>query len=261
MLMATLLFAGCTSTEQKEMAEAKLEEERGHFRIALEHLEKVIIRAPHSKLGVSAARDAARLSFYEIKDFNRAVGFYQQIILNSDNPDERMEAQKQIVSIYFDHLTDYQKAVVEINRMIVMLPDPRERSEYKMRLARAYYYQNNFTQAENEVEEFLRSNPPVEQRFDMIFLKGNIQLAKKDLPAATEVFKTLLKDYPERAYKDNVALTLSVCYEEMKDFKSAIEVLEKLKASHPMPEYIDIRIKRLRERLQNQPGSRGKVRK
>jgi tetratricopeptide (TPR) repeat protein len=259
--MGTLLLGGCTSTEQKEMDEARIETDRGHFRIALSHLEKIIIRSPHSKLGIEAAREAARLTFYEIKDFPKAAQFYQQIVVNSDSAEDRMNAQKQIVSIYFDHLTDYQKSVVEINRLVVMLTDPRERNEYKMKLARAYYYQNNFTQAENEAEEFLRGNPPSDQRFDMIFLKGNIELAKKDLPAATEVFKTLLRDYPERALKDNVGLTLSVCYEEMKDFKSAIEVLEKIKASHPMPEYIDIRIKRLRERLQNQPGAHGKVRK
>ena len=142
-----------------------------------------------------------------------------------------------------------------------MLSDPREKIEYKMKLARAYYYQNNFAQAENEADEFLATNPSSDLKFDMVFLKGNISLAKKDLPAAVIIFKSLLQEFPERAIKDNVGLTLSVCYEEMKDFKSAIETLEKLKESHPMPEYIDIRIKRLQERLKNQPGARGKVRK
>lgn len=243
------------------MNEAKIEVERGHFRIALAHLEKVIIRTPNSKLGIEAAREAARISFYEIKDFHKAVQFYQQIVLSSSDADERLNAQRQIVSIYFDHLTDYQRAVVEINKLLVMLSEPKEKTEYKMKLARAYYYQNNFTQAENETDEFLASNPPSDLKFDMVFLKGNIALAKKDLPAAAEVFKGLLQEFPERAIKDNVGLTLSVCYEEMKDFKSAIEVLEKLKASHPMPEYIDIRIKRLSERLKNQPGARGRFRK
>jgi tetratricopeptide (TPR) repeat protein len=243
------------------MDEAKVETDRGHFRIAISHLEKVITRSPNSKLGVEAAREAARISFYEIKDFPKSIQYYQQIVLNSPNAEERMNAQRQIVSIYFDQLTDYPKAVLEINKLIVMIEDPKERSEYKMRLARAYYYQNNFAQAENEVEEFLRTNSSNEQRFDMLFLKGNIELAKKDLPAAVEIFKNLLHDYPEKSLKDNVGLTLSVCFEELKDFKSAIDVLEKIRATHPMPEYIDVRIKRLKERLQNQPGAKGRIRK
>ncbi len=243
------------------MDAAKTEVGRGHFRIALSHLEKVIIRSPNSPLGIEAAREAARLSFFEIKDYYKAVEYYQKIVLNSPDANERMNAQKQIVAIYFDHLTDYQKAVLEINKMVSMLTDAKDRNEYKIRLARAYYYQNNFNQAENEVDEFLKTNPQSDQRFDMTLLKGNIALAKKDLPAAIAIFKIVLADFPERAVKENVGLTLSVCYEELKDFKSAIETLEKLKTTHPMPEYIDIRIKRLQDRLKNQPGARGRVRK
>ena len=142
-----------------------------------------------------------------------------------------------------------------------MLDDSKDRAFYKMSLARAYYYQNDFAQAENEADEFLRRDIPIEQKFEMKILKGNISLAKKDLPKAVEIFKAVLKEYPEQSRRDNVALTLSVCYEEMKDYVSAIEVLEGLKAHHPMPEYIDLRIKRLQERLKNLPGARGKYRK
>jgi tetratricopeptide (TPR) repeat protein len=261
MIAALLMMGGCTSTEQKEMSDAKIEINRGHFRIALSHLEKIIIRNPQSEIGIEAAREAARICFFELKDFQKAALHYQQIVLSSKNSEERLAAQKQIVSVYFDQLSDYPKAVIEINKLVVMLTEPQDKMEYKMKLARAYYYQNNFTQAENETDEFIRTNPPREQKFDMIFLKGNISLAQKNLPTAVEVFKRLLTEFPERSAKDNVALTLSVCYEELRDFKSAIEVLEKLKGNHPVPEYIDIRINRLRERLKNLPASNGRVRK
>jgi tetratricopeptide (TPR) repeat protein len=262
LLLSFLSFAGgCTSQEKSELAEAQSESEKGNFRIALSILEKITIRSPQSQQGIEAAREAAKLSFYEVKDFQKAARFYRLIVLSSPDADERMLAQKQIVSIYFDQLTDYQKAIIEINKLLVMLTDPREKTDYKMKLARAYYYQNNFTQAENEADEFLATNPSMDLKFDMIFLKGNIALAKKDLPTAVAIFKSLLQEFPERAIKDNVGLTLSVCYEEMKDFKAAIEVLEKLKNTHPMPEYIDIRIKRLQDRLKNQPGAKGRIRK
>lgn len=261
LITLSIFLEGCSSQEQKEMNKAKSEADSGHYRIALSHLEKIIIRDPQSEIGIEATREAARISFYDTKDFLKAAQFYQQLVLSSPDPAERMLAQKQIVSIYFDHLTDYQKAVIEINKLLIMLSEPKEKTDYKMKLARAYYYQNNFTQAENEADEFLSTNPPADLKFDMIFLKGNIALAKKDLPAAVSIFKNMLQEFPERAVKDNVGLTLSVCYEEMKDFKSAIEVLEKIKGTHPMPEYIDIRIKRLQDRLKNQPGARGRFRK
>ncbi len=260
-IAAFLATGGCTSTEQREMSEAKSDIGRGHFRIALSHLDKIILRSPQSDLGIEAAREAARICFFELKDFPRAARHYQQIVLSSKNADERLLAQKQIVSVYFDQISDYPKAVVELNKLVAMLADPQDKMNYKIKLARAYYYQNNFSQAENEADEFIRSNPPKDQRFDMLLLKGNISLAEKNLPTAITVFRDLLSQYPERSAKDNVALTLSVCYEEVKDFRAAIEVLEKLKITHPVPEYLDLRIKRLRERLKNLPASSGRTKK
>ena len=142
-----------------------------------------------------------------------------------------------------------------------MLGSTSEKTEYKMKLARAYYYQNNFSQAENEVDEFLTKEISVDLQFDMYLLKGNINLAEKNLTKAAEIFKKMLIDFPDRSAKENIGLTLSVCYEEMKDFKSAIATLENVKSHHPMPEYIDIRINRLTDRLKNQPGARGRYRK
>jgi tetratricopeptide (TPR) repeat protein len=260
-LISCWLAVGCTSPEQQEMNEGKTSLSQGQFSEALNHFERVVTRAPGTKVGLEAAREAARIAYYEIKDFKKAIHFYQQLVLSSPDAKERLLAQKQIVAICFDHLTDYQRAVIEINKLIVMIEDPRERAEYKMKLARAYFYQNNFTQAKNETDEFLSGNPPADQKFDMTFLKGNIAVAEKDMPTAITLFKGLLSEFPNRAVKDNVGLTLSVCYEEVKDFRAAIEVLEQLKATHPMPEYIEIRIKRLQERLKNQPGARGRVRK
>lgn len=243
------------------LKDADLEIETGNFRIAIVHLDKVIARNPNSEYGVKAAQTAARISFYDIQDFHKAAKYYQQLVVTSSSTEERLAAQKQIVSVYFDHLNDYPKAVVELNKLIVMLVDPKDRAEYKMKLARAYYYQNNFAQAENETSEFLHTQPPADQVFDMTLLMGNINLAKKDMVKAIEIFKRLMREYPERSAKENVGLTLSVCYEEQKDFKSAIEVLNQIRSTHPMPEYIDVRVQRLQGRMQNQPGAKGKFRK
>lgn len=261
LLIATLQLLGCTSQSERELKAGKQAATDGHYRIAINHFDKVLIRDPSGDLAIEAAREAARVSFFDIKDFRKAAIFYKHLVLYSKDYKERLQSQKQIADIYFDQLNDYPKAVVELNRLVAMLEDPKEKAFYKMSLARAYYYQNDFAQAENEADEFLRREIPVEQKFEMKMLKGNISLAKKDLPKAVEIFKNLLKEYPEQSRRDNVALTLSVCYEEMKDYTSAMEVLEQLKEHHPMPEYIDLRIKRLQARLKNLPGARGKYRK
>ena len=81
----------------------------------------------------------------------------------------------------------------------------------------------------------------------------NINIYKE---AADQFFK-LIQANPEKSTKENVIITLAVCYEENLDFKGAIQVLEKYKAIHPQPDYIELRIRRLKERLKNAPGARG----
>ena len=210
---ALFVFCGCKSRLQREMDAARAEVSRGNFRVALSYFDQITTRVPDSKLALEASREAARISFFEIQNYKKAAEYYQTIVLTSPDADERMSAQKQIVATFFDHVTDYPRAVSEINKLIVMLEDSKERNEYKIRLARAYYYQNNFAQAANEVEELLSSAPTPEQKFDMILLKGNIALAQKNLTGAVEIFKGLLLAFPERAVRDNVGLILSVCYE------------------------------------------------
>jgi tetratricopeptide (TPR) repeat protein len=256
-----LIFVACSTPEERELKTARSDVEQKNYSAALSHYDKILIRDPESNISVVAAREAAKAAFFDAKDFGKAIHFYKHIVMSSPDPAERLNAQKQIALAYFDHLADYPNAVIELNRLLTMISDPKEKAEYKMSLARAYYYQNNFTQAENEADEFLRLSLPDEQRFDMLMLKGNIEMAKKDLTKAVGVFKELLSKYSDRAQKENVGLTLSVCYEEQGDFKSAIEALTEMKKYHPMPDYIDIRIQRLEKRLKNQPGAKGRLRK
>lgn len=262
--LATLILSGlsaCSSPEERELKSAHQELEQKNYSSALSHYDKILIRSPESATALIAAREGAKSAFFEAKDFEKAVRFYKHLVIYSPDASERLAAQKQIATAYFDHLADYPKAVIEINRLLLMLSDSPEKAEYKMSLARAYYYQNNFTQAENEADEFLRMHLGDEQRFDMMMLKGNIELAKKDIPKAVASFKDLLTKFPEKSQKENVSLTLSVCYEEQGDYAAAIDTLEGMKKYHPMPDYIDIRIQRLRQRLKNQPGARGRLRK
>lgn len=249
--------SGCGRPGERELSSARSMIKDKKFKDALDQLDRAILRSAENQIGVASAREAARVSFYEIKDFKRAVSYYKKLVLFSVDAAERMSSQKQIANIYFDQLTDYPNAVTELNRFIAMTSSNEDKVKAKMDLARAYYYQNNFIQAESEVEELIRAASNKDQKFDMMVLKGNIYLAKKDLQKASMVFKQLVMENPQKATRDNVAFTLAVAYEEMKDYKSAIEILESMKAFHPMPEYLDIRIKRLAERKKNQPGARG----
>ncbi|MFN7728912.1 MAG: tetratricopeptide repeat protein [Bdellovibrio sp.] len=248
---------GCGSSLEREYKNGVESSKKGQYTLALSSFDKVIAREPDSKIGLEAARESARIAFFELKDFLRAAKYYEIIVLNSSDESERLRAQKQVTAVYFDHLNNYERAIVEVNKLLPLIRDPSERLKYKMDVSRAYYYQNNFFQAEMEVDEFLRLSKNEDQNFQMQLLKANIVLARKDLSRAAEILKDMIRSNPKKAQKENVGLTLAVAYEEMKDYKKAIETLQEIRVDHAMPDYIDVRIKRLQERVKNQPGARG----
>jgi len=252
---------GCGSSDEHDYNKGLSKTESRDFKTALVFFEQSILRKPNSKYAVLSAKEGARIAFYELKDFSKAAEFLKHIVINSSLDVDRISAQRQLVSIYFENLNDYSKAITEINRLLSMKIEKDEIEKLRQYLARSYYFQNNFIQSQSEADEIIKNSKDSEIIFQMMVLKGNIFLAKKDIQQAATIFHEILKKYPEKAVKENVASTLAVAYEEMKDYKNAIQVLESMRPYHPMPEYIDLRIKRLIQSQKNQPGAKGLRRK
>lgn len=257
-LIVLLIFvSACSSQEEADYKQAQKAMGQEHYRIALDYLDRVIKRNSSSNLPLEAARDAARISYFEIKDFQKSVDYHHYIVLHSLDEKERVESQKQIAGIYFNNLQNYPRAIIEYSKLQQMPHTDLEAAQYKMSVARAQYYQNNFFQAESEIDSLLKLKGDETTRFNALMLKGNILVARKDFKTAADIFKGLIRDFPEKSIQENVALTLAVCYEENFDFRSALEVLEAHRGKYNPPEYIELRIKRLQERMKNAPGAKG----
>ncbi|MGZ6438454.1 MAG: tetratricopeptide repeat protein [Pseudobdellovibrionaceae bacterium] len=253
----TLGLCSCSPPEAKDYKAAQLEMAQSHYRIALSSLDKVMKRAPESDYAVKAARDGARIASLEIKDYKRALEYYKFLVLHSKDSDERVNAQKQLASIYFDQLQNYDKAIIELNKLIRDTESDVDIARNKLDIARANYYQNNLFQAQSELDDLLKLHIDDNERFSAWVLKGNIHIALKEYSKAIEVLKKVTSTYPQKSLKENVFQTLAVCYEDNDNFSEAIKTLESVKDKYSQPEYIEIRIKRLRERQKNRPGARG----
>lgn len=251
------LLAGCTSQEGRIFKEAMTQMNQGSYKQAMSDFEKVVKRAPDSTLGVRAAKEGARLSLYEMKDFPKALEFLKLVILYSKDPADRFQAQKQLAGIYFDNLQNYSMAIKEYTKLLQLVLSPAEQAQYRVILARSYFYLNEFNQSEAEIKEVLKANIDPALAFSAIVLQGNIKVEQKAFGAAADVYKKLIADYPERALQENIHLSLAVCYEESRDYVNAIKTLESLRGKYSVPEYIELRIKRVQERQKNLPGARG----
>lgn len=221
------LIVGCVSQERHDFEEGKRNANKGHFKVALSFFDKVVKRnSSKSVLTLEAAREAARLSFYELKDYQTAIYYYKYIILHSIDEKERLESQKQIASIYFNNLQNYQAAIIEYSKLQQMPHSDAESGQYKMNIARAQFYLNNLYQSESEIDTLLKLRVDDKTKANAKLLKGNIHLAKKEYVKAIDVFKSLNQENPQLAFEENIGLILAVCYEENNNFKEAIKVLE-----------------------------------
>ncbi len=259
LLVSLLVILGGCYRSPKVLYESGLESAKSHdLESAMALFEQVVQQRSHPSFSLLAAKEAASISFFRLKDYKRALKYYKFIVLNSQNQMERIEAQKQIISIYFDHEQDYKNAIKEITKFIFLNGKNNEYADkIKINLAKCYLHLGNFEQAIQELTGILKDNPSTEVQVEALLLMGNIYLNQKNNLKSAEVFKTLLDKHTESALRENVPVLLSVVLEDNNDFKGAIEILKKYETKMTNKEYVELRLKKLAERIRNAPGTRG----
>lgn len=251
-------LGGCNLSSQKiEFEKAQKAAASNEHRQALEHYGNVVQRHVKTDLALQAAQEAGRIAYYELKDYEKAVGYYKHVVIYSTDPNARLEAQKLIAEINFENLQNYPQAVTEFNRLLELPHQKAEGLRYRMAVARSYFYMNNFFQALVEAEGILARDYEPKDHFDAAELKANVLLQTKKYDESIAFITELLQKYPEQSKERQLGLLLTVCYEEKKDFAKAIESLESIKDSYPNKEFIEARIKNLKERQGHLPGARG----
>ena len=229
----------------------------GRYTPAFDLLNRTIDEDPDGPRALVASRKGARVAHLEAKNYALAVKYYQHLVLRSEDPEERKTAQRFIAQIHFENLLDYNQAVTEYEKLLNLDVTPEEGFRYRLNLAKSHYSLNNLDQTLAELDTLLEKSPPADGVFEAKVLKANVFMTLKRLPEAATLWQEILNEFPERSKKENVAMNLVVCYEESKELGKAIDVLEKMRADYPNPEFLDIRIQRLKDRKLNLPGAQG----
>jgi len=254
----SLYLAACTvSSEKLEYTRAEQAEAKNDHKGALQHYKNVVDRYTKTPLAIQAAKQAAKLSHYQLKDPKEAAGFYKHVVLYSPDASDRYEAQKQLADLYFTQVLDYKQAVTEYSRLVDLPHSQADDYKFRMAIARSHFYLSNFYQTTVEVDAIIAKKFDKEALFDPLLLKANALLSDKKADEAIAILKDLIEKYPVRAKSENVGLILAVTYEEQKNFAKAIETLESMKETYPKKGFIEGRIKILKERQSYLPGARG----
>lgn len=259
-VFAALLMAGCTCQSERALKEeALIHEQSGDYQKALENYQELIRRAKNEQMIVAYAQLAGQIALVKAKDFTKAIDFFKLVTRKSLIQEERVAAQKTLASIYFSYLPspDYEKAIREFSKLLSLSLSADEKFEMRLNLAKSYYRLNNFYQAQTEIDLLLESLKGKGKRYELKKLKADIFLSAKELDKAAQTYYELLETFPEESKKDEIALSLAVCYEDQENYMKSIEVLEGMKKTYSHPEFIELRIKRLKDRQMQKPGAHG----
>ena len=257
-LAGALLLGACkVSSEELEFQRAEEAAQKNDYAVAVQHYKAIADRYVKTPLAIKSAKEAARITHYQLKQPKEAVNFYRHVILYSPVASDRVEAEKKLADLYFSQLMDYTDSISEFNRLLELPHKPDDDFNYHLSIARSYFYLSNFYQAQIEIEGIMKKNYDKTLLFDALLLKANIFLTNKDLDQAISTLKQLMTDYPERSKTETIGLVLAVTYEEQKNFAKAIETLESIKDIYPKRAFIEERIKTLRERQSYLPGAKG----
>lgn len=257
--LCLVAIVGCNKN-RSDLKKAEEHSNSAEFEKAINILDKIILRNEPGYYTLKAAREAARIAYFDMKEFARAIKFYDHLIVYSKDPEERLFARKQIADIYFNTL-NYKKAIEEINKFINEEKDLKVISEFKLKLAKSYYHEKDFYQANSEIESLLKGPIADEEKFKANLVKSDILVAEKKYSEAISVLTSILDKYPEKSLEEKVPITLSLVYEDNNDFKSAILIMEKYSEKLVDKDYAEIRLNRLKQRQKNAPGARGLNRK
>jgi tetratricopeptide (TPR) repeat protein len=255
-ILMTLFFVGCTPQADKLYNEAYREIESGHFRIALSLLERSAELETNDKKKTKALTEAARISRFEIQDFDHALRIYRQIILKSQDPRQRFNAQDSLAEIYLENLQNYSQALKELQILEQLDVGPELKEKTKLKIAQAQFLSGNSVAALEYIDAATSKN--VSDKKPFLKLKAQALLSLKKYDDALAAYEEIRRLDDRYFASENLYIAASIVFEEKEDYASAINYLEKYQDQIPDKAYYELRIKRLKEKLVNKPLFKGR---
>ncbi len=259
LFLLVFLFSSCGYYYQDiEIKRATQAVKSGDFKKSVYYYSRAIKKSPESSEALLAASEAAQISLLKIQDFHSAIEFFNHIVLYSKDAEQRIQAQEKIAYIYLERLSNYERAIEEYSKLVALPLLTTAKVDFKIKIAKAFYYLNKFEQSIIEVNAVLEEELDDEQRFSLILFKSNVLLTQKKIEEAITELKKLKKDFPQKAKEEKISFIIAVAYEDRNEFEKAAEILNEIKTDYDDPGFIEIKLKRLKERMLNQPGKRKK---
>lgn len=245
----------CRSRSEKLYIQAYEKINQNQFVEAIELLESSAELEKDNIKKTKALLEAARLLRFEIHDYERALKHLRTVVLESQDQKLRLLSQEAIVEIYFDHTQNYKDALQELLILEPLLPESKKKDAVRLKIAQALHLVENNQAALEYIDGVLKNISSNKNVF--IKTKAQILQSQKKLDEALKIYEEIFSKTPKYFIDENLFSAVSLIQEEKKDYKVAIEYLTKNAGHIADKNYLELRLKKLKEKQINKPFSRG----
>ena len=253
-LGALFLFISCQSRSEKLYALAYEKINKNQFVDAILLLESSVELEKDNIKRTKAQFEAARLLRFELQDYDKALILLRAVVLQSQDSKMRLLAQESICEIYFDHLQNYHEALNELLILEPLLSDAKKEI-IRLKIAQSQRFLGNYQAALEYIEVALKSSEA--EKYSFLKLKAQIFQSQQKFDESIKILEEIYKNNKKYFIDENLHAAISNIHEEKKDYKIAIEYLEKNANEISNKNYLELRIKKMKEKQINKPFSRG----
>ncbi len=228
----------------------------GKYRASVAEFDRVTAKDPKGELGLQALyRSAMTQSLYLDQHAEAIRKFRTYAEASAYNP-KAEDAKRQVGDILFSRLERFPEAITHYRSLIAEGRDTTALPEFRLRLAKSYFYVWQFSDALAQYQELIRLFPGTPQAERAAFEIGVTHYTQGERSRAEDgaflraidSYQRFLKDYPQSRWAPEARFGIGASLEELDRLPEALEAFEAVKKSHPSPNSVEIRIRRIRER-------------
>lgn len=214
------------SAPQRLFADAVKLESQGKFEAAQQQYQQLYQRYPDSGLAPKALLRSGRIWQLDRHHDQQALLCYLQ--LEHDFPESLLirSAREEAARIVKYSLRDYSRAIEFYQRLLDDAGDKAD--HYLYEIADCYFRLDNYTQARIELETLIERVPHSSLLPDVLYRKGGLLLLENRLAAARQDWQRLVKEFPQSVYAPQARFNLAKLLEEQGHLVEALQQYQKL---------------------------------
>lgn len=181
---------------------------------------------PQSQPAAEALLRTGQIHQYDQRQYQEALLSFLQ--LEHDYPEHPLvrKAQREAAQIAKDSLRDYPRAIVFYQRLLEHPGGDRDR--YRYEIADCYFRLDNYSQARIELDILLEENPQTPMLAEVLYRKANLLLLENRSVAARETWQRLIDEFPGSSYSVEARFNLAKLLEEEDRLQAALKLYQQL---------------------------------